>query len=647
MIDDLKEIKRRYGENFSHLCRDNFSKILSEPGVLFNIINNTFAPTRSLYQDIIDNDLIIEFKNFIYSEYDKIKQTNLEEVKEIFESPYELLDKAGFELFECKNEEEIQSFKKWYKEDEIICTIYNGGRLTRCYVFFAVKKNAQEIKRENFTNPKREDEYGTSVLSIQFPKQGTCVPDIISRYNHTVRDPNGTYGCDLNKVAPGLEESFKKLLAERGLELNKSNQNEIDLPHYTVGPDGKYYRYNVEENGIYYCENNVVIDHGEITKYDLEKYLIIDNFIVDLVNKKIYFYDDWGCDSFINYFDNIENIKVVKNGDCKDIIVSQPECEDVIITIDKHNSIIGYKNSNLEKIDNDFLTHCKNIKNIDIKNVKSIGNDFLRYNQTLEQLDLPEVEEIGNGFLLWNKSLKTLNASKVKIIGSSALNHNQNMEELNLPEVEEIGNHFLQYNNILKTINAKKLRKIGFGVLQLNEAIEFLDLPELEIIGDGFLEVNKSLKTLNASKVKIIGNGVFSNNREMEELYLPEVEIIGDKFLQNNVILKKINVKKVKKIGYRFLFFNKNLEELDLSNVAEVDQHFMSSNKILKVLNMPTSFGGLKYINNPYIKNLLLQEEKKKLIDKKDSLVSSLTEKYITKVLKEEEYDKISNKKYR
>ena len=340
MIDDLKEIKRRYGENFSHLCRDNFSKILSEPGVLFNIINNTFAPTRSLYQDIIDNDLIIEFKNFIYSEYDKIKQTNLEEVKEIFESPYELLDKAGFELFECKNEEEIQSFKKWYKEDEIICTIYNGGRLTRCYVFFAVKKNAQEIKRENFTNPKREDEYGTSVLSIQFPKQGTCVPDIISRYNHTVRDPNGTYGCDLNKVAPGLEESFKKLLAERGLELNKSNQNEIDLPHYTVGPDGKYYRYNVEENGIYYCENNVVIDHGEITKYDLEKYLIIDNFIVDLVNKKIYFYDDWGCDSFINYFDNIENIKVVKNGDCKDIIVSQPECEDVIITIDKHNSII-------------------------------------------------------------------------------------------------------------------------------------------------------------------------------------------------------------------------------------------------------------------------------------------------------------------
>ena len=647
MIDDLKEIKKLYGENFSHLCRDNFSKILSEPGILFNIINNTFAPTRSLYQDIIDYDLVIEFKNFIYNEYDKIKQTNLEEVKEIIESPYEVLDKVGYELFECENEEEIQSFRKWYSEGEIICTIYNGGRLNRCYVFFAVKKNAQDIKRENFDNPKREDEYSTSVLSIQFPKQGICVPDIISRYNHTVRDPNGTYGCDLNKVAPGLEESFKKLLEKRGLELNKTNKNEIDLPYYTVGPDGKYYRYNVEENGIYYCENNVVIDHGDITKYDSEKYLIIDNFIVDLVNKQIYLYGDSYHDSFIDGFDNIENIKVVKNGDYKNIIVSQPECEDVIITIDKHNSIIGYKNSNLEKIDNDFMKHCANVKNIDIKNVKSIGNDFLMFNEALEQLDLSEVEEIGHGFLQVNEVLKTLNAPKLKTIGSGALTHNHNMKELNLPEVEEIGNEFLQYNSILKTFNAKKLRKIGFNILQLNEAIEFLDLPELEIIGDGFLETNKVLKIFNAPKVKIIGDCVFSNNREMEELYLPETIIIGYKFLQNNSILKKINVKNVIKIGDRFLFFNENLEELDLSNVEEVGQHFMNSNKSLKVLKMPSLFRGLKYINNPHIKNLLLQGEKKELIDKKDSLVSSLTEKYIDRVLKEDEYDQISNKRYR
>ena len=95
------------------------------------------------------------------------------------------------------------------------------------------------------------------------------------------------------------------------------------------------------------------------------------------------------------------------------------------------------------------------------------------------------------------------------------------------------------------------------------------------------------------------------------------------------------------------MFFNKNIEELDLSNVEEVGQHFMHSNKSLKVLKMPSLFRGLKYINNSHIKNLLLQEKKKELIDKKDSLVSSLTDKYVVKVLKEDEYDQISNKRYR
>ena len=254
MIDDLKEIKKIYGENFSHLCRDNFSKILNESGVLLTILQKYFAPTKSLHQDIIDNDLVIEFKNFIYHEYDKIREEKLEEQEEIFESPYEILDKAGYELFECKSESEIQSFKKWYKDDEVICTIYNGGRLNRCFVFFAVKKNANDIKREDFTSPKREDLYSTSVLSIQFPRQGVCVPEIISRYNHTVIYPNATYGCNLNRIAPNLEESFKKLLESRGLELNKNNKRIFYIPKYTVGPDGRYYRFNMEMNGIYYVQ---------------------------------------------------------------------------------------------------------------------------------------------------------------------------------------------------------------------------------------------------------------------------------------------------------------------------------------------------------------------------------------------------------
>ena len=34
------------------------------------------------------------------------------------ESPYTLLDKAGYTLYECTTQAEIDRFKKYYKEDE-------------------------------------------------------------------------------------------------------------------------------------------------------------------------------------------------------------------------------------------------------------------------------------------------------------------------------------------------------------------------------------------------------------------------------------------------------------------------------------------------------------------------------------------------
>ena len=79
---------------------------------------------------------------------------------------------AGYVLVECYNEEDIQKFRKYYAPGEELCT-FKGGRLNSCRVFFAVKKNVLDIKREDFKKPKREDEYGTSVISIQFTKDET------------------------------------------------------------------------------------------------------------------------------------------------------------------------------------------------------------------------------------------------------------------------------------------------------------------------------------------------------------------------------------------------------------------------------------------------------------------------------------------
>lgn len=86
-----------------------------------------------------------------------------------------------------------------------------------------------------------------------------------------MNNPNGTYGNDLNKIVSGLTESFARLLHERGLELNKNNIEEFELPGYTVASDGKYYKYNMEIDGRYYCPGNIIIDRWRNNKVRTRK----------------------------------------------------------------------------------------------------------------------------------------------------------------------------------------------------------------------------------------------------------------------------------------------------------------------------------------------------------------------------------------
>ena len=162
-MDDLKLIKKHYGENMMHLCRELFPTLLETPGLLFEIMTKKFAYSKLIYDDLVEQEDI--FKTIIFNEADK-HYCFKDDIKE-HKTPKELLEEAGYDFYECHTEEDIQSFKKYYKKGEKLCT-FRGDRLKRCHVFWAVKKNVDEIKRENFKNPERQDEYGTSVMSIKF-----------------------------------------------------------------------------------------------------------------------------------------------------------------------------------------------------------------------------------------------------------------------------------------------------------------------------------------------------------------------------------------------------------------------------------------------------------------------------------------------
>lgn len=433
MVDDLKIIKKHYGEKMSHLCRELFPTLLETPGKLSEVMLRLFEPTKLLYDDIIENSLKYQFQNFVYS---------ITEPKDIDEpvtkTPKELLDEAGYVLYECHSEEEIQSFKKYYAPGEELCT-FNGGRLNRCHVFFAVRKDVDQIKREDYKNPKRQDKYGTSVISIQFSRGSSNTLSIKNRYNHTVENPDATFSNNLDNIIIGLTDSFEK---EYELELSH-NRSGFEIPGY-VRVDGKYYKYNYERDNVYYCVDNLIIENFEvIRKYQqMERYIIFDYCILDLKEKKLMPYKDkiedsdhagWysdhmlGEDPFFKINDKIKDIKVIndKTSGHKIIYLYTGHKEPIEIEINKANQMVRYKNNHIRKLPNNTLSLNKYLEELQLDGVVKVGNYCLSNNYTLEKLSMKNVYEIGKNFLYFNKTLSNAVLPKFFFIHDGFLGWNQ------------------------------------------------------------------------------------------------------------------------------------------------------------------------------------------------------------------------------
>lgn len=461
MTSDLKYIKKKYGEEMMHLCRKEFSTILETNGTLTSIISNLFFPSKMLYKDLEKYNLIDEFVKYLYSKIEIIKE---EERQENTLSLEELFSKASYDLYRCRCENDIQRFKKYYRSDEKLCTFY-GGRLNSCFVYFAVKKNAKEIKREDFIKPVREDLYGTSVISIQINRNNHYL-SIKNRYNHTVSNPDATFSNNLDNIVPGLTRSFEK---ELGFSINNVSKQKFEIPNYVVATDGKFYKYNFERNNIYYCPNNVVIKDFKAKQFDKSKYVLIQDKLLDLVNKKVISIDCENGSSFLDGVGEINQITITK--DRNKIINIDDE---IIIELDDDSNIIKY-------IDN---------------RTTSIKDNFLVYDKTIEYLRMDKVATVMRNFLKDNNSIKKVILVNARIIGDNFLTNNNSLISLVLPEVRIIGNNFLENNNTLGKLNLKEARQIGGSFLRNNQCLRELYLQELRYIEDDYLLNCSSLEKL-------------------------------------------------------------------------------------------------------------------------------------------------------
>ena len=480
MNEDYEIIKEKYGEEFAKLCRKLFPTLLEKPGLLTEIITSKFYPNHYLYQDIINSNNEEEFKDYIYS-LANIKYTELKNNKTV----KELLDEAGYDFYECKSEEDIEKFTKYYAPGELLCT-FNSRRLGKCIVFWAVSKKVSQIKRENMTNPNRQDEYGTSVISIQFTRGFNNTLSIKNRYNSTVKNPDATYSNNLENIIPGLTEAFRR---EYNLRINESEKTNLKLPNYVMANDRKFYKYNYEINNIYYCPNDIIIKNGEVIKLPREKYVLIDYFIIDLTEKTLKLYDEKGIyeengfiDPFPDGFKDIKKILINKDKKTlnKNIIITLNNGQNINIEIDKFGRIIGLTDENLIHIKSHFLYYNSTLKNFKCENVEHIDDYVLMNNLDLETLSLPKVKEIGYEFLTKNEKLKILNLDKVEIIKSNSFNNNNSLKILKLPELKEVGVSFFINNNSVEIIYCKNLEQISTYFFWQNKVLKIMYIPKIE-----------------------------------------------------------------------------------------------------------------------------------------------------------------------
>ena len=540
MIDDLKMIKKYYGEDMSHLCRSLFSTILEESGELYKIITSKFSPSKFLYNDLVKYNITNIFKDYIYALYKK-KDTSISDTIDI--DPYTLMKKVGYTLYKCISENDIQNFKKYYASGEELCT-FKGDRLNTCYVYFAVKDNASSLKREDFKNPKREDLYGTSVISIQFTKDEAHTLSIKNRYNHTVINPDATYSNNLENIIDGLTNSFAKYEG-----MYQKNFNDFSIPGYIRDRNGIYYKYNYEINNVYYCPNNVVLDNFDAKIYDKEKYIIIDYFIIDLVNKRI---TSNYNDGLISLLSNINKIEIINEDKSKKMIING-ENKETIIKLDDRNRITSVENSYTTNIEDDFLRYNTTIDNISFPSLLAIGNDFLASNDLLSNINLPYVTTINDRFIAKNIDIKYVNMPMLMTVGDNFLSNNCTLKSIDFPFLESIGNKFIRNNTLINKVNLQELTDVGNEFLFWNNSIRSLNLPNLSNVSDNFLKTNRVLSSI----------------------YFPNLESVGDNFLYSNTGIVTLDLPNLKRVGKHFLYYNDSIKRLNIPTICNIDSSFL------------------------------------------------------------------------
>lgn len=450
----FKQLKKQNGEHVAKVVRD--AVLLGVPNIvhLLEFAGNDPENIERLVPYIHEN-FVEKLKPTVHTDQD----------------PITLLKSAHYNAFVVKTLKQQNSIKKYFRKREELCTFRDSNRYKNYYMIHAVKENADKI--QPFPNPQREDEYGTSVISIQIAKDNDFI-SIKNRYNDGLKEqnPDATFDNNPDNIVPGLTDSLKKYFHK-----DFTVSTNIELPNKYIRVNNQLVYYNYELDNIYYG-SDYYVKYGYIVKLNTDHQIMMDHIILDTQTKQIKILSyNWGTPDaespvFAEAFNgkNI-SIKIDKN--------------------DKTRKIISTPDGNCVVVQNGVITE------LTLPNTKDIGDYFLYWNEELKVANFPKLEKVGDDFLYCNKKLKVLNSPNLEKAGNNFLCDNEALESLDLPNLKTLGRFFLYENKELKVANFPKLETMGTDFLRMNNSLISLNAPKVKQFGYGFLELNKVLQTLN------------------------------------------------------------------------------------------------------------------------------------------------------
>ena len=299
---------------------------------------------------------------------------------------------SDLDVLTVTSETEKNMIASYYAPGEAICTLRDPDRHESNFMINAVKRNVNDLKRENFKNPRREDEYGTSVISIQISKSHNGI-SIKNRYNHTLQEenPDNTFNSNPDYISPGMVSALKS-------DLNTSFETtQVEVPYHHVAYDGAcLFNYDYELNGVYFSKNHYLKNYKVHDLKDCHRlrygYLTPQGEILltSLGN---------GAEEFKTVMEEELKNKQIRYEKDETTGFSYLYADNELVAKFKDNEVVALHLVETMELPYSFLKDAPLLEELTGKNVICVANEVLMKAPRLQKVDLPNCVCVPSYFL--------------------------------------------------------------------------------------------------------------------------------------------------------------------------------------------------------------------------------------------------------